>query len=313
MTAVLITGGTGFLGRHLALSLRGQHDVFLGARNNAQNATAAELTGCKVLPLDVTDVESVRDVFAEVQPSIVIHAAASKFVDLGEKFPIECTAVNVNGSVNVARVAVEKHVRTVIGISTDKAAPPIRNTYGLTKALMERLFCNLNTKTDTKFACVRFGNLAWSTGSVLPLWQQMHDATGVIRSTGPEMWRFFISASEASSLVQTAMERIDQIQGKVLSRAMKGVQMRSLLNVWVQEKGGRWEKVKARPGERRDELLIGDSERSYTSVADYDGARHYVLSFNEEAAAPLAESLSAEHAVQLSPAEMTTLIQAPTA
>jgi FlaA1/EpsC-like NDP-sugar epimerase len=93
---------------------------------------------------------------------------------------MEAIDINVIGSQHVARVAMELGVETVIGISTDKASPPVRNTYALTKALMERMFCSLNGKTATKFVCVRFGNLAWSTGSVLPIWKRMIDQSGVI-------------------------------------------------------------------------------------------------------------------------------------
>src|SRR5687767_9034959 len=130
---VLITGGTGFLGRHLGRTLRGDYDVVLGARNNKLNALAQEVTGARVLPLDVTSIESVRDVFVETRPHIVIHAAATKFVDLAEKLPLECVDVNVLGSQNVARVALDRGTEVVIGVSTDKAAPPIRNTYGMSK------------------------------------------------------------------------------------------------------------------------------------------------------------------------------------
>src|SRR5262249_33157336 len=123
--------------------------------------------------------------------------AATKFVDLAEKLPLECVDVNVLGSENVARVSMEYEVQTVIGISTDKATPPVRNTYGLTKALMERVFCGLDGKTKTRFLCVRYGNVAWSTGSVLPIWKKMHEETGVIGTTGPDMRRFFFTVDEA--------------------------------------------------------------------------------------------------------------------
>src|SRR5262249_36022839 len=162
------------------------------------------------LPMDVTNIEAVRDVFVEVKPDIVIHAAATKFVDLAERQPMECVDVNVRGSQNVARGAVEKGARSVIGISTDKASPPVRNTYGLSKALMERMFCSMNGKTDTLFTCVRYGNVAWSTGSVLPIWKRMHDETGVIGTTGPEMRRFFFTVEEAVRLVLTALQNIEE-------------------------------------------------------------------------------------------------------
>jgi UDP-N-acetylglucosamine 4,6-dehydratase len=190
---VLITGGTGFLGRKLAQVLRDEYDVVLGARNNKQNLFARDVTRCVVVPMDVTNIESVRDVCIEIRPHVIIHAAATKFVDLAEKFPMECIDVNVIGSQNIARVAMESNVEVAIGVSTDKAAPPIRNTYGLSKALMERMFCASDRKTATKFSCVRYGNVAWSTGSVLPIWKKMHDETSVIQSTGPEMRRFFFS------------------------------------------------------------------------------------------------------------------------
>src|SRR3982751_130954 len=139
--SVLVTGGTGFLGRHLGLALKDDYAVVLAGRNNSLNRSAQHSTGCAVLPLDVTNIESVRDVFVEVKPQIVIHAAATKYVDLSERYPMECLDVNVLGSQNIARVSVEKGVETVVGMSTDKSAPPVSNTYGLTKALMERLFC----------------------------------------------------------------------------------------------------------------------------------------------------------------------------
>jgi len=305
---LLITGGTGFLGRNLAAALREEYDVILGARNNKQNMMAREVTSCAVLPMDVTSIESVRDVMVEFEPAVVIHAAATKFVDLAEKLPMECLDVNVLGSQNVARVSMERNVETVIGISTDKAAPPIRNTYGLSKALMERLFCGLNEKTATKFSCVRYGNVAWSTGSVLPIWKKMHAETGVIGTTGPDMRRFFFTVDEAVKLVQTAMKHIDAIRGKVLSRRMKAAQIQDLLDLWIQQKGGRWERIEGRPGERMDEFLIGDIELPYTKQIEYDGIEHYIISFNEKVQCPLRAGLSSANAERLTQGEMVDLI-----
>lgn len=307
---VLITGGTGFLGRNLAIALRDQYRVVLTGRNNKQNALARELTGCDVFPMDVTNIESVRDVSVETQPSIVIHAAATKFVDLAEKLPLECVDVNVIGSQNVARVSMEKNVKIVLGISTDKAAPPVRNTYGLSKALMERVFCSLDGKSDTKFACVRYGNVAWSTGSVLPLWKKMHDETTVIQSTGPEMRRFFFSVDEAVGLVLTALMHIDEIRGKVLSRYMKAAQISDLLAVWTGSKGGSWEKANGRPGEREDEFLIGELELPFTTELEYDNVTHYLISFNEEVSSPLTEIVSSASTGRLTEPEMLDLIDA---
>lgn len=308
---VLITGGTGFLGRNLAPALKDEYEVVLTGRNNKQNIYAQQVTGCRVLPMDVASIEAVRDTFTETKPGVVIHAAATKFVDLAEKQPMECVDVNVTGSQNVARVAVEKGVGVVLGISTDKAAPPVRNTYGLSKAMMERVFCSMNGKTGTKFAAVRYGNVAWSTGSVLPIWKKMFEDTNVIKTTGPEMRRFFFSVDEAVKLVTTALREIDTIQGKVLSRYMKAAQIEDLLETWTRDKGGSWERMEGRPGEREDEFLIGDIELPYAREVEYDGVKHYIISFNEKSEKPLDFGLSSANTERLSPDEMLLLINSP--
>ncbi|HXU73141.1 MAG TPA: SDR family NAD(P)-dependent oxidoreductase [Polyangia bacterium] len=309
---ILVTGGTGFLGRALGRLLRERARVVLAGRNNEQNRTAALATGCEVLPMDVTNVASVRDAVVEVKPKAIIHAAASKFVDLAEKHPHECIDVNVAGSQNVARVAMEHGVESVVGISTDKATPPVRNTYGLTKALMERLFCSLDGKTATRFVCVRFGNIAWSTGSVFPIWTKMQaDHDGVIGSTGPEMRRFFFSVDDAARLVVTALDHIGDMHGQVLSRAMAAAQIRDILDVWVAQKGGRWEPIAGRPGDRLDEDLIGETELPYTRELTIDGVLHFLVSFNVRAPKPLPQMLSSANAPRLSAAEIATLIEPP--
>lgn len=311
MSLILVTGGTGFLGRALALRLKGSHRVILTGRNNKQNAYAQKVTGCEVLPMDVTNIEGVRDVFVETKPDLVIHAAATKFVDLAERQPMECVDVNVTGSQNIARVAVERNVQGVIGISTDKAAPPVRNTYGLSKALMERMLCSMNGKADTRFVAVRYGNVAWSTGSVLPIWNDMHRNTGVIGTTGPDMTRFFFTVDEAVELVCAAMEGLDRFQGRVLSRAMSATMIRDLLEVWIAEKGGRWETIAGRPGERNQEFLIGDLELAYTEEVTLKGVPHYVISFNEKVERPLPHVLSSDNARRLTREEMKSLILNP--
>jgi FlaA1/EpsC-like NDP-sugar epimerase len=308
---VLITGGTGFLGKRLALDLKTKYHVVLGGRDNKRNMTAFHFTGCEVIPMDVGCIESVRDAVVSTRPDVIIHAAATKFVDLAEKQPMECIDVNVVGSQNVARVAVDKNVEMVIGISTDKASPPVRNTYGLSKALMERLFCSMNGKTGTRFVCVRYGNVAWSTGSVLPIWKRMHEQTGIIGTTGPEMRRFFFTVDEAVRLVVTAMKNVRELQGKVLSRKMKSAQIEDVLRVWIGSKGGRWEKIEGRPGERDDEFLIGDLELPYTSEVMYGGIPHYVISFNQKAVLPLKVGLSSSNAERLSDEEILAIIDNP--
>lgn len=311
MKTILITGGTGFLGRNLALKLKNEYRVILTGRNNKQNLFASKYTGCQVAPLDITNIESVRDVFVEFKPDIVIHAAATKFVDLAEKYPMECVDVNVLGSQNVARVAVEREVPVVVGISTDKAAPPVRNIYGMSKSVMERIFCAMDGKTSTKFTAVRYGNVAWSTGSVLPIWKKMHEETGIIGTTGPEMRRFFFSVDEAVQLVITAMDNIDLVKGKVLSRYMKAAQIEDILQTWIEERGGKWEKIEGRPGERDDEFLIGDLELPYTEELQLGGIKHYLISFNDKVANPIPFGLSSANTDRLSRKEILAIINNP--
>jgi len=309
-STLLITGGTGFLGKRLALNLKDRFRVVLTGRNNKQNGQAQSFAGCETLPMDVARMDSVRDTFAEVRPDIVIHAAATKFVDLAERQPMECVDVNVVGSQNVARLALEFGVQTVIGVSTDKATPPVRNTYGLTKALMERVFCSMDGKTDTQFACARYGNVAWSTGSVLPIWKKMHETTGVIGTTGPDMTRFFFTVDEAVKLVTTLIDEMPRLHGRILSRQMKAAKIRDLLETWTRAKGGRWEQIEGRPGERDDELLVGANELAYTEAMTFDGVPHYAISFRDKVATPLTDIISSANVDRLSEAEMLALIDA---
>lgn len=312
MTKVLITGGSGFLGRRLGRRLRGLgHEITLAARNNKQNFLATEFSACPAMAMDVARIESVRDVFSEVRPDIVIHAAATKFVDHSERFPMEALDVNVVGSQNVARVAIDCGVQTVIGISTDKAAPPVRNTYGLAKALMERLFCSMNGKSDTRFLCVRYGNVAWSTASVLSAWRRDVKRRSCIRTTGPEMLRFFFTVDEAVDLVVTALDRSSALQGKVLSREMKSARIGDILDVWVERDKISYERVAGRPGERHDEVLIGETELPFTSQQVIGGIKHFVLSFNERADPPLEGVPSAGAAERLTRTEMLNLLDNP--
>lgn len=305
---IFITGGTGFLGRHLALALRASHRVVLGARNQKQGMAARQQTDCETIPLDVTNIESVRDAFTETQPTVVIHAAATKFVDLAESQPMECIDINVGGSQNIARVAIDKGVDTVLGISTDKAAPPIRNIYGLSKAVMERTFCAMNAKSDTRFACVRYGNVAWSTGSVLPLWKKMFDTNKKILSTGPHMSRFFFTVIEAVGLIQTAIDHMDLIKGKILSREMRGATISRILELWTANLGGTWAITEGRPGDRELEFLIGEAELEFTRALDFDGVRHYLISPNERSEEALQAPISSSSSIQMTDDEIVLLI-----
>lgn len=305
---VLVTGGSGFLGRQLARKLKQDHEVILGARNNGLNRLAEEATGCRAVPLDVAGIESVRDVFNEFEPDVVIHAAATKYVDLSEKHAMECVDVNVLGSQNVARVAIDKGVDTVIGISTDKSAPPVGNIYGLSKALMERLFCSMDNLAGTRFACVRFGNIAWSTGSVFTIWKRMMEQDGVVRSTGPHMRRYFFTVNEATELIIKAMNNIDILGGKVFSQKMKSAQVKDILNVWSSHYDTKWEKIQTRCGDKIDEHMIGSVELENTVLKNIDGIPHFIISFSEKFEHHVIEPVSTKNADRLTEKEILNLI-----
>jgi len=312
MSRVLITGGSGFLGRRLGKRLKELgHNVVLASRNNKNNFLASSFSKCRAIAMDVASIESVRDIFAQVQPEVVIHAAATKFVDVSEVQPMETIDVNVVGSQNVARVAIDKGVKTVIGISTDKAAPPVRNTYGLSKAIMERMFCSLDGRGGTQFLCVRYGNVAWSTASVLTMWQEHLARTGCIETTGPEMLRFIFTVDEAVDLVMRGLQHADDLHGCLLSRYMKAAQMKDIIEAWTRQIGATWRRIEARPGERNEETLIGESELPFTREITYDGIKHYVISFNQKSESPPAFCLSAGNTERLSTEEILRIVNNP--
>ena len=125
------------------------------------------------------------------------------------------------------------------------------------------------------------------------------------------MRRFFFSVDEAVNLVITALKNIDIAKGKVLSRHMKAAQMQDILQTWIEEKGGKWEKIEGRPGERDDEFLIGDLELAYTEELMFDGIKHYLISFNEKVANPIAFGLSSANTDKLTREEISTIINNP--
>lgn len=308
MEKILITGGTGFLGRALAQKLKKEFEVTICGRNNTQNSFAQMTTGCQAIPMDVSSLESVKDVFNSVQPDYVIHAAATKFVDISEKEPFEAIDINVVGSENIARVAIDKKCKAVVGISTDKAAPPISNTYALTKALMERMFCALDKKGDTRFTCVRFGNIAWSSGSVFPIWKKMAALHGKIETTGPHMRRYLISVSDAADLVIRSLKNMDSLRGGILIQDMKALQMEDILDLFAKKINIPWEKIDPRPGEREDEFLLGESELRYSELKIMDGLRHYLFTPNKFSTSPPTEILSTKSAPRFTKQEMEEII-----
>ena len=308
MKKILITGGSGYLGRSLAIKLKDNYEIILGARNNGLNKIAESETGCKSIPLDVSSYDSVNDALNNHKPEIIIHAAATKYVEISEDHPNECIDVNILGSQNVARLAIDKGVEKVLGISTDKTAPPVGNIYGLSKAVMERMFTTLNEKSETDFSCVRFGNIAWSTGSVFPIWKSMMEEKGIIESTGPRMRRFFFSIDEASDLVIRSLRNTDLCSGGILSKQMKSAQISDILDTWCELYDVTWKEIDSRPGDKDDEYLIGELEIKNTKKIELDDQIHFIINFSNRYETDLKEPLSSKNAEKMSNKEIEELI-----
>ena len=306
---ILITGGTGFLGINLAKKFSKKYTVILSGRNNKLNYIAKNKTRCEVIPLDVSNINSIRDAINYAKPDIIIHAAATKFVDLSEKFPFETIDSNVLGSSNIARVSIDKKIKTVIGISTDKASPPVKNIYGLSKSIMERLFLSSSNQSNTQFSCVRYGNVAWSTGSVLPIWKRMFDKNKTLLTTGPYMRRFFFLVSDAVTLVDTALKNIKFLNGKILSREMKSAQMIDIIKSWINIYGGKYSIIGSRSGDRQDEYLIGEEELKYTVEKKINNIKHYIIDSSKTDKNSIKKIVSSSTAEKLSNFDISKILE----
>ena len=305
---ILITGGSGYLGRNLAKKLKNKYRIYLGSRNNQRNDLAKNETGCEAFPLDVVNINSVIDAVNYVKPDIIIHAAATKFVDLSEKYPLECHDVNILGSANIARVAIDKKIEGVIGISSDKASPPVKNIYGMSKAVMEKLFISLSNNHKTKFTCVRYGNVTWSTGSVLPIWSKMFKKNKTILTTGPYMRRFFFTVDEAVELVATSLKNINFLNGKILSKEMKSSRMIDILKVWKKIYGGKYIIKNERKGDRVDEYLIGETELNYSKEIYFNKKKYFLIDQDINKINPIKKIVSSLNAKKLSENEIKNIL-----
>jgi UDP-N-acetylglucosamine 4,6-dehydratase len=269
---VLITGGSGFLGRGILRRIRREKwpaQVTIYSRDETkQYEVKRRWPEANCILGDVRDADRLEAVM--VGHDLVIHAAAVKYIPEAEKNVAETISVNVQGSYNVAKAAARAGVKTVVGISTDKACSPL-NTYGATKMLMERLFAEANTWSDTKFVTCRYGNVVGSTGSVVPIFQQQIRDSSVIRITDDRMTRFWLSIDEAIDLIDQAQS--DPLNAgscyisKCPAMSIKSLAEAVWTNYWSQlTDGGGPEpvlvKTGIRPGEKLYESLYNEQEWS---------------------------------------------------
>lgn len=207
MRSVLVTGATGFFGRAFVRRalVCGAQRVCIFSRDEHKQATMREEYGnddrLRWFVGDVRDLSRLRRAMNDVDT--VIHAAALKRVEVGEYNPDEIIKTNVIGSLNVIEAAQDAGVMNVVALSTDKAASPV-NGYGASKLMAEKAFLAANNARGhrgPKFAVTRYGNVAGSTGSVIPLWREFLAAGKSLPVTDPECTRFWMTIGEAVDLV----------------------------------------------------------------------------------------------------------------
>lgn len=190
----------------------------------------------------------------------VVHAAATKIVPTAEYNPFECIKTNINGAMNLIDACIDKGVKRVVALSTDKASSPV-NLYGATKLASDKIFVAGNSYAgahDTRFAVVRYGNVMGSRGSVIPFFLSIKDK-GVLPITDPRMTRFMISLEQGIELVWHAFE--DMTGGEIYVKKIPSMKVTDLAHVIAPE--AKQEIVGIRPGEKLHEQMIGSEDSFY--------------------------------------------------
>lgn len=255
---VLITGGSGFLGRGIlrrATRERWDSNFTIYSRDEyKQDLCKRVYPQANYVLGDIRDVDRLETVM--LNQDIVIHAGALKYVPEAEFNVSECIDINVLGSravINAARRS--RRVNTVVGISTDKAVEPL-NTYGLTKAMMERCFTEAYRLFPGKrFTLTRYGNVVGSTGSVVPVFQRQAAKDNTVQVTDPTMTRFWIGIEEAIDLV---IQAIASESGTIVVPSAKSMELGELVKAVAPE--ARVKVTGLRPGEKMHECLLTSAE-----------------------------------------------------
>lgn len=200
----------------------------------------------------------------------VVHAAATKIVPTAEYNPFECVKTNVLGAMNLIDACIDKGVKKVVALSTDKASSPV-NLYGATKLASDKLFVSGNAYSGehgTTFSVVRYGNVMGSRGSVIPFFRSIRDQ-GVLPITDPRMTRFMISLEQGVELVWHAFE--DMEGGEIYVKKIPSMRIPEIANVVAPE--ATQKTVGIRPGEKLHEQMIGIEDAPYT----YEYPEHFKI------------------------------------
>lgn len=264
--SVLVTGGTGSFGKHFVRALLDRSDpariVVFSRDELKQFHLAAELAGNDKLRFflgDVRDRERLHRAFDGVD--IVIHAAALKQIPAAEYNPFEYVKTNIVGAQNIIDAAIDRGVRRVMALSTDKASSPA-NLYGATKLVSDRLFIAGNAYVgggETRFALVRYGNVMGSRGSVVDKLRRLEPG-GTFCLTDARMTRFWITLDQAVDFVATAT--LEMTGGEIFVPKLPSMRLTDLVAALAPE--ANIEIVGIRPGEKLHEEMISENEARRT-------------------------------------------------
>ncbi|MBL8575209.1 MAG: UDP-N-acetylglucosamine 4,6-dehydratase (inverting) [Hyphomicrobiaceae bacterium] len=196
----------------------------------------------------------------------VVHAAATKIVPTAEYNPFECVKTNIMGAMNLIDACLDRNVKRVVALSTDKASSPL-NLYGATKLASDKLFVAGNSysgSNSTQFAVVRYGNVMGSRGSVIPLFQSLRK-TGRLPITDTRMTRFMITLEEAVELVWHAFD--DMVGGEIYVKKIPSMNIVDIARAVVPE--AEHDIIGIRPGEKLHEQMIGEEDAANTFEYDH--------------------------------------------
>jgi UDP-N-acetylglucosamine 4,6-dehydratase len=276
--SILITGGTGSLGKELTATILKKWPnvarLVIYSRDEQKQFQMAQEFSQKRYPCiryfigDVRDEARLTRAFEYID--IVIHAAAMKHVPIAEYNPDEAVKTNINGAQNVIKAALATQVTNVVALSTDKAAAPI-NLYGATKLASDKLFIaanNIKGRRDIRFSVVRYGNVMGSNGSVIPFFMKKRE-DGILPITDPGMTRFNISLQEGVEMVLHAIHHA--WGGELFVPKIPSYRIMDVANAICPT--CKKDVVGIRPGEKLHEEMITSSDSFYT----YDLGSYYVI------------------------------------
>jgi FlaA1/EpsC-like NDP-sugar epimerase len=281
---VLITGGTGSLGkvlvrRLLTGELGKPKSITVFSRDEAKQNTMRLSYQHKesatdeliyrnfeeLLQFQIGDVRDFHALSAALRKAdVVFNAAALKQVPTCEYFPFEAVQTNIIGPENIARAVRENQlpVETVIGVSTDKACKPV-NVMGMTKAIQERIFIHANMDCrNTRFICVRYGNVLASRGSVIPLFLDQIRNGGPVTITTTDMTRFLLSLDSAVDTIFAAYLKANR--GETYIPRVPSARMIDLAEVLIGKRPVKTSITGIRPGEKIHEILVSEEEAHRT-------------------------------------------------